>query len=243
MSLIKKPVFWAGVLAIGAIGWIATAPEAKSPKAPPLRAAKKPSSPKKVAAKFTQEDFDAKFAPVNIVLKDSFQPVVMRTKGRLGSADGLANAIPTEMTGGDSGWVYTGTAEIDGVQSALIENRQTGEGVFLKRGERWRTCVVTRILPDGVVLKGPAGDKVVALVSDDVRSSGAASLAPMRVDVPQNLRGAIGGNDNARNRDRSFRDAMPQVVQSPMAMPGQIVVPSDGGAPPPMPGFRMEFQP
>lgn len=222
MSLIKKPSFWIGTLAVGIAGFVLSAPESTGGKVTVKPFAKK-SSKKKAGTQFLKEDFESTFQPVNISLKNAFQPVVMRTSGGFGSGEGLANAIPPEFTGGDSGWVYTGNAEIDGVPTALVENKTTGEGVFLKAGERWKSAMVSRILPDSVVMRGPSGTKTFALVNETYTGG---SLRPMNVSVPGNLRGQIG-----RGQDQNF-GPMTNVVpngQGGFAVPPGVI-PEPAGA-------------
>src|SRR5205814_1984309 len=126
------------------------------------------SKPKSRAARsknelvFTAEDEKASFKPIVSPVKDAFMPLVAR-KGGIGSGQALANMLPSEMTGGETNWVYTGSAEMDGVPSALIENRTTGDAVFLKKGERWKSAYVVQILPDSVVMRGPGGLKTLGL--------------------------------------------------------------------------------
>lgn len=197
MSLIKKPVFWIGVVGVGIAGWILTNPESHTSNQLGR------TTRKKVAAKtsevFTEEDYKAKFAPMQISFKNSFTPIVARRDATLGGGDGAANEIPLEFTGGNAGWVYTGSAEIDGQISALLENRTTGDGVFLKPGERWKSAVVVKILGDGVVMRGPSGEKTFALVDDSSKAPVATVnpntnvVPPARVsNVPGGLSGPIG---------------------------------------------------
>ena len=197
MSMIKKPVFWVGVTAVAAVGYFATMPEQNTaPTTKKLTFAKKPTT--KGATVFTDEDKNATFPRVSSGLKNSFQPIVMRKGGGLGSGEGKANEIPADFTGGDTGWVYTGSAEIDGQMTALIENRSASTGVFLKSGERWKSAVVIKIAPNFVVLSGPSGVKTFSLVDESVSSQNYASatmpVEPARVGNARELRGQIGRN-------------------------------------------------
>lgn len=220
MSIIRKPVFWIGTLAVGTIGYIATEGEAKKPTAAPKVTARKATASKKASA-FTEEDRNAQFAPVNITFKNAFQPIVARKTGGIGSGEGAANGLPTDFTGGDAGWIYTGSAEIDGVAMALLENRTTGEGVFLKAGERWKSATIVRIFPDSVVMRGPSGTKTFAVVNDIPKGGG---NAPLRPNVPPSLQGEI----------RRARDMMTMNPGNLNIVPDQSqMMPQGGGGFPP----------
>jgi hypothetical protein len=221
MSLLKKPIFWIGIVGLSAAAWVATSPEDTAKRAV-VKPAKK-TAKKKASIEFLREDFEAKFAPVKSDLKNVFQPIVAKTSGLRGG-EGLANAIPADFAGGDSGWVYTGNAEVDGVQSALLESRTTGEGVFLKSGERWKSAVVTGIHENSVVMKGPSGTKTFALVDSDKPPMLAGNgFAPVRVVPSPEIRGAIGRQAN-RTGGQAANDPMPGTNFQPGAM---LNVPND----------------
>lgn len=222
MSLIKKPVFWIGVVSVAAIGWVLTSSDAPAAKSGGGKVAKKKSSSKKKSIEFTKEDFTAEFKPLNTELKNAFMPIVAR-KGGLSGGDGAANSIPVDFAGGDSGWVFTGNAEIDGVATVLLENRSTGDGVYLKAGERWKSSAVASILSDGVVMKGPSGTKTFTLVSEMPKMA-RGGYNPAAVTVPSALRGNIGG----RNQNGGFRNG--QALQAlPDAGGVEFSAPSGGG--------------
>jgi len=234
MSLIKKPIFWIGIVGIAAVGWIATTPEATPAKSGTgAKVTRKKSSNKKAAVQFEEQDFKANFEPLNIELKNAFVPIVARKNGGFGGADGQANAIPLDFTGGDGGWLYTGNAEIDGVPNALLENRTTGEGVFLRAGERWKSAVVSKILSDSVVMKGPSGTKTFSLVNEEAPRMARNGFNPASVNVPGNLQGTIGRGRNAQNGNgnNGFGNGQAfQVLPSPNGGGGLMTVPSGGGS-------------
>lgn len=230
MSLIQKPIFWVGVVGLAAVGWIATAPEQPTSKTGnAAKLTRKKTTPKKGVIQFEEADFKADFKPLNIELKNAFVPVVARKQGGFGGADGLANAIPLDFTAGESGWVYTGNAEIDGVANALLENRSTGEGVFLRVGERWKSAAVSKILTDAVVMKGPSGVKTFSLVNEESPRMARSGFAPAGVNVPSGLQGAIGRGRNSQN---GFANGQAlQVLPTPQPGGGVMTIPSDGGMP------------
>lgn len=233
MSLIRKPIFWIGVVGVGIAGWVATSPESQTSSGitTTKRAAKK-SQVKKGGSAFVAEDYDAKFETVNIELKNSFQPIVARRSGGFGAGDGMANAIPPEFAAGDSGWFFTGNAEIDNVPTALFENRSTGEGVFLKAGDRWKSCMIAQILPDSVVMKGPSGTKTFSLVNEERPPALAGGFAPLPVAVSpemrnQNRGGTAGGSNFGRGQGANFGgNGGAQFGVLPGAGAGVVTIPS-----------------
>jgi hypothetical protein len=141
---------------------------------------------------FAKEDYDSKFPAVAMKLRNPFVPLVASKRGKGSTVGG----IPASLTGGDPNWVYTGMAEIDSVPMALLENRKTGEGVFLKHGEVWNGSKVVAIRPETLVLAGPDGlQRTVSAFAEETGEgapgvSGGASLPPMTLDP--SLRGPIG---------------------------------------------------
>lgn len=232
MSLIRKPIFWIGVVGVGIAGWVATSPEPTPTGSlgSVKRQAKKPTSKKGTVA-YVAEDYDAKFEPVNIELKNSFQPIVARRSGGFGAGEGMANSIPAEFAGGDSGWFFTGNAEIDNVPTALFENRSTGEGVFLKAGDRWKSCMIAQILRDSVVMKGPSGTKTFSLVNEERPPAMAGGFAPLPVAVSPEIRNQNrGGNNNGRNANTTGNGGA-QFGVLPGAGAGVVTIPSGDGGP------------
>jgi len=119
-------------------------------------------------ALFDENDFKAKFPRLTDGIRDAFMPVVARTKGRgIKTDDGIAEpvVIPPVLTMGESGWYYTGMAEVNSVPTAIVENTTTGDGEFLKQGQRWKQAVVTRIGSDSISFSGPYGSNYMVPVS------------------------------------------------------------------------------
>ncbi len=219
-SLLQKPVFWVAILGIGGILYISTEGDS-TPKA----ALKPKVSTTKVAtgtgeeAVFEKLDRTSSFGLMNDTPRNAFIPVVAR-RGGIGSGDGKGNEIPTDITGGEGNWVYTGTAETDGQRVALIENRTTNDAVFLKRGERWKSGYVVRISEYSVILSGPNGTKTIGLVDDSAplatlsRGNRSGTLPPASIDLPPSLNGPIGGR-----RGGNGLTAIPQ-AQADQGQPG-----------------------
>ena len=206
-TMFQRPVFWIAVTCLGVVAFAVSGPEPTKPKTGAKTTAKKKPVQRVGDVVFTKEDETASFNAVNDSPRNAFVPIVAR-HGGIGSGDGLANAIPTDMTGGESNWVYTGTATTDGVAVALIENRTTGDAVFLKRGERWKSAYVLRISEYSVIMSGPSGTHTLGLVDENLKT-GSSSLAraqdfaPAQVDVPGNFRGRIGGGRRANQNGLS----------------------------------------
>lgn len=225
MSLVRKPIFWVGVVALGAIAWVATTPEQDTKSGITARkfTAKKSTS-RQGEPVFVKEDYDAKFELVNIELKNSFQPIVARRGAGLSGGEGQANAVPPDFTGGETGWFYTGSAEIDGVRSALLEHRPTGEGAFLKTGERWKSAMVAQVLADSVVMKGPSGTKTFSLVNEERIPSLAGGFAPLPVAVSPEIQ-----NRNRNNNRNQNANTSPSFGVMPGPGAGVMTIPTDGG--------------
>ena|SRR5579871_5432944 len=133
----------------------------KGPKPPAALAVKKSSNADEIV--YTEADQRASFASLSQPLKNSFKPLVVRTNGPGGQVSGKDNAVPAYMARGDGNWIYSGTASIDGVPTALLENGSTGEGVYLKDGERWKDLTVLAINPDSISIRGAESGEELTL--------------------------------------------------------------------------------
>jgi hypothetical protein len=186
MAKISRPALYLGLVAIGVAGYILTEPDTPTRQ---VRPSTKKTTVVNRLSTYTDEDYKAKFEPVNLVSSSAFKPLVARqTSGMALAADG---GIPAAFAGGEASWICTGTVEVDGVRQALLENRATGEGVFLRQGERWRNSVVSEVRADAVVLVGPGGEaRAIRVHSEDFVEEEQLEIPPM--DVEQALRGPIG---------------------------------------------------
>jgi hypothetical protein len=147
------------------------------------------------AGLFTEVDYKVTaddFAPVNEPVRNTFRPLVVRTtESPAVATPGYESGIPAFLADGDGNWRYTGSAVVDGVPNALLENRSTGDGVFLRPGERWRRATVVSVTSETVVLRGPDGQLWTVRIEGDEEGEGVGGLAPARVIPP--LSGPIGG--------------------------------------------------
>ncbi len=152
-----------------------------------------PSSPKKAttvkkpvtaslnkgkASDVDPSELKATFEPVNLSTRDVFKPLVVR-EGQSGGMAALPNQVPPAFTGGDAGWYYTGTAVVDQVPTALVENTGTGEGLYLKQGDQWKNCKVERITPTTLTLSQGDTVRTLLLLADSPSPSSEGGSAPL----------------------------------------------------------------
>ncbi len=159
---------YGGVVVIGVLGWVMTAPEKsegiEASNSRPTRGLSSRAS-RTVDDQFTEEDANARFAKVNETLKNAFRPLVVPESGRRGALN--PNEIPASFADGKDVWIYTGTAIIDEAPLALVENPTDGSIDFLAAGSNWKRSSVVKITPTQLTLRGPNGDlRVMDLMKD-----------------------------------------------------------------------------
>lgn len=137
---------------------------------------------------YTDADYKATYASYDGPLKNAFKPLIARrnTGGDFGT--GKENGVPAYMAGGSGDWIYTGTAVVDGVPTALIENTATGDGVYLNVGEHWKELAVEHIESDSIVIRSSDGETVSLRLAAPV---GEDEIRPLTPGSP--LQGEIGG--------------------------------------------------
>lgn len=160
----------------------------------PKKTTKKPIAKQTTSSsvdQFTDADRTAKFAVYSESARDTFKPLIARAnpRGDGGVGSTKENAIPAYLAGGDANWTYTGTAEVNGVPTALFENSTTIDGVFLKQGEHWKDLVIELISQDSVVVKGDGGDTVMLRLASPVSDE---EVKPLAVNQQSPLQGQIG---------------------------------------------------
>ncbi|MEI7576708.1 MAG: hypothetical protein WCK51_07435 [Armatimonadota bacterium] len=139
---------------------------------------------------YLPEDEKAQFASISGELPNAFKPAVQK-RIAVGSAK-TSNAIPPIFTSGETGWIYTGNMEVNGGQNALLENGGTGEGVFLKPGEKWKSMTLKQVKADSIVLRAADGfEKEIFFGSN--QSDAAQTVAPVNPGPAPRLAGQIGG--------------------------------------------------
>lgn len=165
MAFNKKTAYTAfGLLAIGAVAFVYTEPDAPAKKPKTTRTTTK-SKAKGDTTQITEEDLKAKFPRVSSVAKDAFQPGVTTGKGGAAKpATQLKPLIlpappvkPVEGVMALSNWTLTGISLVDGVRTALIENKASGDSTFLKTGSLWKGLRVASITGDTLNFIEPNG--------------------------------------------------------------------------------------
>src|SRR5215831_13726044 len=78
------------------------------------------------------------------------QPIAAKTTSK--KAPAAVAPIPPDPL---AGYTYTGMVSRDGVTYALLEDKKTKEGVFVKIGDVFQGFVVDAIRPDGITFKSP----------------------------------------------------------------------------------------
>lgn len=183
---ISRPTMYIVLAAVAIGAYVLTSEETMGAGRKAKRAAK--DSVRPLPEGFTKDDLAARFDRVNDPVRDAFVPVIVRSGGS--DTASSPDAVPSALTGGDPNWVFTGMAEIDGVPMALIENRATGEGDFLKQSDSWKLATVEAISPMSLTLSGRDGRTYTLTISqaDERHSLMAQGFSP----VSPELRGTIG---------------------------------------------------
>jgi len=126
---------------------------------------KLPHTAKTDANGISEEDLNAHFARYTGGARDPFVAGVVPVN---------PNSAPNPLaSGGKSGWVLTGVNQVNGVDSALVENGT--DSVFLKVGDTWNGLHVVSIQQDDVQLVNALGQKTdltFAAPPDDKSTTG-----------------------------------------------------------------------
>ena len=127
------------------------------------------------------------------MMDDVYSPKFYDVQMAGSTASAAPNAIGTDLTGGEAGWAYTGTAEVNGHIQAVVENSGTGQGDFLSVGQNWKKAKVVSITDSALTLQGASGNQVTIRMQEKLASSSmvAGGFAPVKVN--SNLNGQIGG--------------------------------------------------
>ena len=186
-----SPLVWVGLLGTCVAVYMAVGGDEAPAPTTEKRQRPKPTSSKK--DDYQPQDYVAKFERLKVQSSDAFVPLVVRKDGK-SSVPTIDGGIPSAFADGDGNWQYKGFATIDGTSSGLLENQNTGEGVFVKPGERWKSSRVLTITKDSIVMQGVTGAaRTIPIVSEDSTSSmSVASTALTPLPVPSPLTGNIG---------------------------------------------------
>lgn len=115
------------------------------------------TSTKKKTDTYEKEDYTAQFASLESEMKNGFRPLIAKKSADSSMTPLASNGIPAAFASGEPNWVYTGNMAVNSVPNALLENTQSGEGVFLRPGERWKALILKEVRQDSIVLEGPSG--------------------------------------------------------------------------------------
>ena len=190
MFKMSKPVLYLLLATVAIAIYLVATPSSPSSKKSSTALAKPQVSVS--SSQYTDEDRKANFPKAILASRDAFQPIVVR-KSSINAILAAAGNIPADFADGDPNWSCTGTDEVNGVQQALVENKNTGDGDFLQQGDHWKSCVVSQVLDDGVVLVGPGGEAKTVHVKQDTTDTGDLTDLSGNIPVEPQLSGAIGG--------------------------------------------------
>ena len=192
---LSKPMRFMVMASVVVIAYLVLQPILFPADAPKVTKATPPSKPSsKNVSMYLPEDSTAKFSLVSEKTNDVFKPLlVVKSGGSGAAAASQVNVVPLEYAGGEPNWSYTGSARIDGVLEALLENKTTGEDVFLKQGDMWKGISVEEITDDSLILASveTGGSHKLELPPDVVTGpgTGPGGFSPTRLSP---LQGAIG---------------------------------------------------
>lgn len=207
MAKVSRPVLYGGLLVIAVIAWIATEPGDQGGPASSLKRGRGSSSSGRLE-QFTKEDYEARFERLNEAPRNAFNPLVVRKDAGGGL---MPNEFPASYTGGEAGWFYTGTVVVNDVPSALVENEVTGEGMYLKVGDRLKKALIAQIAPTYIVVRAAGGQGLrLNLLTDPDTDEGTGmgsglrnlDVQPVRPDVPGAPRGPIRSEGIAESLDQ-----------------------------------------
>ncbi len=149
------------------------------------------TSSKSKQSLYTKEDSEAKFESIPASIKNGFVPLVTKGDGAVVSK----NEIPMGFTGGEGTWTYTGNMVVDGTPNALLENASTGDGVFLRPGQKWKSLRLVAVKEDSIEVEGPNGARKTVYFDDKSISMSAPSstLQPL---PPASIQGNLPNGAN-----------------------------------------------
>jgi hypothetical protein len=133
---------------------------------------------------YTEEDYKVRFVSASEPVRNAFRPLVIRQQGGM-SGNLVPGGIPADFAGGDGNWVVTGVVEFGGTRQALLENRSSGDGDFVERGQRWKNSTIVEITATSMTLLGPGGRRHTLLLGEITEPSASvnvsASVGPVTV--------------------------------------------------------------
>lgn len=201
--LVSRPVgiFVAvSIVGIGVYMYVSAQSDSGASSKPAALASKANEKP----PEYPDEDYSATFDPPDksAAVHNVFMPVVRNDSGSLGGPGDAATSqrdamrIPSTVAAGDPNWIFTGYAVINGVRSALLENRSTHHSDFVREGSAWKASRLLRIGSGAVVFDDLAGGQVSVIRFDPVLAAKADNKAQpddgLKPLNPATLQGPIG---------------------------------------------------
>lgn len=190
----NRTMIYGAVVVVGVAGFLATQPEQVTRKGAPKRTGRATTATTTTEG-ILQEDRDAKFARVTTQARNVFRPLV--TKAATGAQPNRRpNEFPLALTGGTSPWFFTGTAIVNQVPRALVENNSTGEALFVGVGDGVGQARIVQVGPSFLVVSGKSGPTVRLDLLADPEFDEAAAPAPVPggfAPVTPSLNGPIVG--------------------------------------------------
>ena len=162
MATLSRPVYYLMVGAVlAAVAWnLMPSEEAPVRKSKPTKRANQLVEDD---SKYVAAEMAMKFDPPAATVRNVFHPLVAVEKPDKAApppppADQDLTAIPAKIADGESNWVFTGMAEVDGSKVALLQNNSTKQSGLLKEGEYWRKSQLISISLDSILFVGPDGN-------------------------------------------------------------------------------------
>ena len=162
MASISRPVYYLMVGSVlAAVAWnLMPSDDAPVRKSKPTKRTNKQSEDD---SKYVAAEMAMKFERPTSPVRNVFHPLVVvekpeKTAAPPPPADQDLKAIPAKIADGESNWVFTGMAEVDGTKVALLQNNSTKQSGLLKEGEYWRKSQLISISLDSILFVGHDGN-------------------------------------------------------------------------------------
>ena len=217
-QLKKLLVVGAGLVVIVLVAFPSGASTPSGPKKPNPLAGLPQTKKSAKESLYTDEDKTKKFEAVGGSIKNGFVPLVTKNDGALVAK----NEIPRGFSDGQGGWTYTGNMVVDGTPNALLENTASGDGVFLRPGQRWKSMRLLAVKEDSIELEGPRGERKTVFF-DDKNILTSAPSTNLQTLPPATIQGTFPGGTNPQPGGNPRRQRGQQANQANMdSMVGPI---------------------
>jgi len=176
LALVSKPIAYTGLAAFAIGAYVLT--EEPAPKT--AKAKSKRTASTKIVDKdspWQESDYTARFAKPTGKLRNLFDPLVkpepkaaavaVPTKPVEMPKD--VDRVPADLAETEPDWAFTGLATVNGVDMALLENRTTKQGTFVKQGEVWKGTRIMRITAQSLAIVNKDGLEQIVLRFDPNR--------------------------------------------------------------------------